>query len=60
MKCPYDSRYITNEFLLNYFPSPDKFAEMLTDPPISTLEVSKQRYINFKNSLNQKSLRIKL
>lgn len=48
-----DKRFVTDEFLLTYFPSPDRFLEFSSKPPISTLAVSEERYIIMKSSLNQ-------
>jgi len=52
-----DKKFISDDFLLNYFPSPDKFHELTSSPPKSTLETSKRRYEYFKRNLNQERAR---
>ena len=48
-----DERIITPEFLLTYFPSPNRYQEMMANPPISTLAVSRDRYIQFRKAVNK-------
>ncbi len=48
-----DERFITNEFLIEYFPSPQRFYES----NYLTLQVSRERYIEFKKKINQKRAR---
>lgn len=48
-----DKRFITDDFLLKYFPSPDRFNEITSNPPKSTLSVSEQRYIKFREEVNK-------
>jgi hypothetical protein len=48
-----DERFITDEFLIEYFPSPNRFHESNH----ITLKVSKERYIEFKKRINQKRSR---
>jgi len=52
-----DKRYITEDFLLDHFPSPDRFQELASNPKESTLAVSEERYIMFRNNLNQERAR---
>lgn len=52
-----DTRHITPDFLLDYFPSPDRYQELFSNPPKSTLEVSMERYVKFKNNINQERAR---
>lgn len=48
-----DKRFIADEFLLDHFPSPDRFHET----PYQTLETSKERYLIFKAELNHQRTR---
>ena len=41
------------DFLLDRFPSPDRFHELAKDPPDSTLAVSKERYSAMKDDINK-------
>ena len=52
-----DKRFISNEFLLKYFPSPHRFKEITSNPPESTLVASEERYIEFRENLNNKRRR---
>jgi hypothetical protein len=49
----YDSRFVTDDFLLTYFPSKNKFQEYM-HPLKNPLESSKQLYIKTKKELNSK------
>ena len=53
MNNDYDSRYVTKEFLLTYFPSPNRFHELINYSKTCTFDASKQRYVQFKKNLNQ-------
>lgn len=48
-----DERIITPEFLLTYFPSPDRYREMTANPPESPLTISKDRYIQAREAANK-------
>ncbi len=46
-----DRKYITKEFLLYHFPSPDRFHEIMEAK--DTLKASEKRYITFRENLNK-------
>lgn len=51
-----DERVITDEFLLEYFPSPNRFQEAMQHPdfyPQVTINASKEIYTAFREKLNQ-------
>ena len=48
-----DSRFITSDFLMKYFPSPNRFHELSSKPPESTLAASEELYLAYKDSVNQ-------
>ena len=50
-----DKRFISKDFLLDYFPSPDRFHEKFTGK--SSLAVSEQRYLTFKENINKQRAR---
>ena len=52
-----DNRFITDGFLLKYFPSPNRYHEATSNPPINTLIVSKERYLEFREKVNQERTR---
>jgi len=47
-----DRRVITDDFLITYFPSPERYNEMCK--AYSTLAVSEERYLIFRKELNEK------
>ena len=49
-----DRRYVTPEFLLKYFPDPDKFHKLSSNPKQSILAASEEIYIKWKDSINKK------
>jgi len=57
MKNTIDREIITPEFLLKYFPSPSKYHEQSEDNLLSTLEMSKQRYLKVKTNINNQRKR---
>ena len=52
-----DRRWISNDFLLMYFPSPQRYHELESKPPKSTLAISEERYLFFKKKLNEERKR---
>jgi hypothetical protein len=52
MKDSVDSRYVTSDFLQTYFPSPNKFNEIIISRSYA-INISEKRYLKFKAALNQ-------
>lgn len=48
-----DKRYVTDDFLMDKIPSPDKFCELSSNPPKSTLAVSEERYLTMQENINR-------